>query len=105
MCINLPVPSAITDEYHSKVLELPQLLQCIVAYLQHAMPCVSGETLHLGVFIVDFHSGLVAVQNRRQKVFSRGALQFCRGLDIMKLTKTPLIYSVSRFNLGGRSFV
>ena len=24
-----------------------------------------------------------------------------RGLDIIKLTKTPLIYSVSRFNLGG----
>ena len=48
-------------------------------------------------------------QNRRQKVFNRGALQFCGGvrlcggLDIIKLTKTPLIYSVSRFNLGGLS--
>jgi len=49
-------------------------------------------------------NGLV---NRRQKVFNRGALQFCGGLcvclgglDIIKLTKTPLIYSVSRFNLG-----
>jgi len=47
-------------------------------------------------------------QNRRQKVFNRGALQFCDGalrlcgiLKIVKLTKTPLIYSVSRFNLGG----
>jgi len=47
-------------------------------------------------------------QNRRQKVFNRGALQFCGGLfvcagelDIIKLTKTPLIYSVSRFNWGG----
>jgi len=46
-------------------------------------------------------------QNRRQKVFNRRALQFCGGLflcawglDIIKLTKTPLIYSVSRFNLG-----
>jgi len=48
-------------------------------------------------------------QNRRQKVFngrlcsSAGGLCVCAGgLDIIKLTKTPLIYSsVSRFNLGG----
>ena len=47
-------------------------------------------------------------QNRRQKVFNRGALQFCGGtfrlcggLDIIKLNKTPHIYSVSRFSLGG----
>ena len=32
--------------------------------------------------------------------FSIGGLCVCfRGLDIMKLTKTPLIYSVSLFNL------
>jgi len=47
-----------------------------------------------------------AIQNRRQKVFNRGALQlcgglcFCGGLTFQKLTKTPLIYSVSSFNLG-----
>jgi len=48
------------------------------------------------------------IQNRRQKVFNRGALQFCGGalrlcggLDVIKLSKIPLIYSVSRFNLGG----
>ena len=46
-------------------------------------------------------------QNCRQKVFNRGDLQFswgvllCGGLDIIKLTKTPHIYSVSRFSLGG----
>jgi len=40
------------------------------------------------------------------KVFNRGALRFCGGLCVcaggldIKLTKTPLIYSVSRFNLG-----
>jgi len=28
-------------------------------------------------------------------------LRLCGALDIIKLTKTPLIYSVSRFNLGG----
>jgi len=46
--------------------------------------------------------------DRRQRVFNRGALQFCGGLcvcagglDIIKLTKIPLIYSVSRINLGG----
>jgi len=51
-------------------------------------------------------------QNRRQKVFNRGfavlrvGLFFCPGaLDIIKLTKTPLIYSVSRFNLGVLGFV
>jgi len=48
------------------------------------------------------------IQNHRQKVFNRGALQFCGGIcvcaggpDIIKLSKIPLIYSVSRFNLGG----
>ena len=34
--------------------------------------------------------------------FSKGSLCVCaEELDIIKLTKTPLIYSVSRFNLGG----
>jgi len=41
------------------------------------------------------------IQNRRQKVFNTGALQFCVGLDIIKLSKIPPIDSVSRFNLGG----
>jgi len=48
------------------------------------------------------------IQNHRQKVFNRGALQFCGGalrlcggVDIIKLSKIPLIYSVSRFNLVG----
>jgi len=40
-------------------------------------------------------------QNRGQKVFNRGALsicegalRLCEGLDIQKLTKTPLVHSV-----------
>ena len=36
----------------------------------------------------------IAVQNPHQKIINGG-------LDIIKLTKIPLIYSVSRFNLGG----
>jgi len=32
---------------------------------------------------------------------SAGGFFVCAGLDFIKLTKTPLIYSVSRFNLGG----
>jgi len=48
-------------------------------------------------------------QNRRLKVFNRGALHFCRGgfgfvrggLTLQKLTKYQLIYSVSCFSLGG----
>jgi len=40
------------------------------------------------------------MQNRHQKVFSRGALHLCRGLGIVKIGKIPLIYSVSYFNLG-----
>jgi len=46
-------------------------------------------------------------QNRRQKVFNRGLcisvggiFAFAERLDILKLAKTPLIYSVSCFNLG-----
>jgi len=44
---------------------------------------------------------LQSIQNRRQKVFNKGVLRLCGGLDTIKLTKTPLIYSVSRFNLEG----
>ena len=37
--------------------------------------------------------------------FSIGGLCVCTGgLDIMKLTNTPLIYSISRFSLGGLEF-
>jgi len=32
-------------------------------------------------------------QNRRQKVFNRGALRLWRGFDIEKLMKIPLIYN------------
>ena len=46
-------------------------------------------------------------QNRRQKVFNRGALRFCGrlwvcagGLDTPKITKSQLIYSLSCFTLG-----
>jgi len=40
-------------------------------------------------------------QTRRQKVFNRGLCVGAGGLDIIKLTKILLIYSVSRFNLRG----
>jgi len=39
-------------------------------------------------------------QNRRQKVFNRGLFVCAGGLNIIKLTKAPLIYNVSRFNLA-----
>jgi len=41
------------------------------------------------------------MQNRRQKVFNRGLCVCARGLDIIKINKTPLIYSASYFNLRG----
>jgi len=51
---------------------------------------------------------LTVWQNRRQKVFNRGlcssagGFAFVRGgLDIIKWNKILLIYSVSRFSLGG----
>jgi len=47
-------------------------------------------------------SELVAEQNRRQKVVSRGACRSCRGAWHSNLTKIPLIYSVSYFNLGDK---
>jgi len=40
-------------------------------------------------------------QNRRQKVFNGGLYVCAEGLDIVKIDKAPLIYSVSYFNLGG----
>jgi len=37
----------------------------------------------------------------QNQVINRGALRLCRGLDIVKLDTTLLIYNVSYFNLGG----
>ena len=59
--------------------------------------------------VSDYLGGCSPRQNRRQKIFNRGALQFCGGrfalvrggLEVIKLSKIPLLYSVSRFNLGG----
>ena len=39
-------------------------------------------------------------QNCRQKIFNGGIYVFAKGIDIQKLTKTPLIHSVSYFKLG-----
>jgi len=50
----------------------------------------------------DHVSNVLQIQNRRQEVFARGALRFCRGgLDIENLIKSPIIYCVSYFDLGG----
>jgi len=46
-----------------------------------------------------------SAQNRRQKVFTRGALRCAGRFDIENLFKSPLIYSVSHFNLGSWGFV
>jgi len=43
-CINLPVSPSVTRKYHTKVLELLHLPQCISAHLQHTLPWLSGET-------------------------------------------------------------
>jgi len=40
-------------------------------------------------------------QNRRQKAFHRGLCVCAGGLGIVKIDKTPLIYSVSCLSLGG----
>jgi len=43
----------------------------------------------------------VDAENSRQKFFNRGGFTFKqRGLTFKNLTKTPLIYTVSYYNLG-----
>jgi len=41
---------------------------------------------------------MISSQNRRQKVFNRGFYVCAGELDIIKINKTALIYSVSCFN-------
>jgi len=48
-----------------------------------------------------FSSIITQMQNHRQKVFSRGLFDCVGGIHNLKFSKTPLIYSVSYFNLGG----
>jgi len=56
----------------------------------------------LNIFLVLHHRRTVARKFSIGGLCSSvGGLRFCGGLHIIKLTKTPLIYSVSRFNLGG----
>jgi len=39
--------------------------------------------------------------NRLQKVFYRGSLHLCNGLDNLKFEQTSLFYSAPYFNCGG----
>ena len=64
-CISLTLSPFITREFHCKMLEFFDLLQCITSvHLQLTQARFSWETWHLVVFSADFHSRLVA---RRQK--------------------------------------
>jgi len=40
-CINPFVPTSVTRKYHPKVLERLNLLQCIFAHVQNALPWAS----------------------------------------------------------------
>jgi len=64
-CINSFVPTSVTRDYHPKVLERLQLLQCISAHLQNTLPWVSWETQYLNLFSDDFRSCLVARSRNR----------------------------------------
>jgi len=42
-CINLLVLSSAIREYHLKILELLDQLQCITTYLHHILTWINGE--------------------------------------------------------------
>jgi len=58
----------------------------------------TGRTKQIRVYVSGCDQ---SAENRRQKVFTGGALRCAGRLDIEDLLKSPLIYSVSYFNLGG----
>jgi len=52
--------------------------------------------------LLDLYSCSETIQNRCQKFFSSGALRLCRqACCLLKFDQTPLIYSVSYYNLRG----
>ena len=59
---------------------------------EHRKHCHGGKLIH---------DPSNSIQNHCQKVVSTEILRLCRRLDILKFDQTPLIYSVSYFNLGG----
>jgi len=60
LSINFFVPTSVNREYHPKLIEGLQLLQCISAHLHNTLPWASWETQCLNRFSADFLSCLVA---------------------------------------------
>ena len=69
-----PVALSAIREYHTKVLELLHMLQCIAVYFQLALVWISGEKKYLCHCGAKFHFRLVA---RSRKPVARSALKAC----------------------------
>ena len=76
--IILLVPPSVTCEYHSKVHELHDLLQCIVAYLHRTLTGFSGDTQNLGIFSAKFQSRFVAGSCKPIKCMLDTPLRRCK---------------------------
>ena len=61
-CINAFVPTSVTREYHHKVLERLQLLQCISAHLQNTL---SWEIQCLNLFSDDYFRSCLFARSRK----------------------------------------
>jgi len=81
-----------------KLFAVKKELQSVTPESGGTVPCTLSKWGNRGW---GAFSKLFITQNRCQKVFNRGLCVWVVALDIVKLTETALIYSVSGFNLGG----
>jgi len=63
-CIKPFVPTSVTREYHSKVLERLHLLQCIFAHVQNTLPWASWETIPHFLVLIFVPAWSHAAENR-----------------------------------------
>ena len=78
-----------------------RIMSQVLSSTANLLPKTSGS--NMGRHLTSLRPWSLAIQNRRQKVVNRGGFTFVRGDWHSKLTKVPLIYSVSYFNLGALS--
>jgi len=82
---------------HQRFLNMGKL-QCTSCFEHHfsnmGFSCLLWFTCHPSAFDAKYWNKFLSIQNRRQKLFNGR-------LDILKIDKNPLIWSISYFNLGG----
>ena len=82
------------------IYELPSLRSGFYKVFNDKNKIIFNNCYYFIIIYFSADSWSISQQNRRQKVFNRGALSFYGGSDILNIDNNSTDYSVSPFNLG-----